>query len=97
MQLALTQVVGAYAIAVIQQDDPDTIVAARKSSPLLIGIGEGEYFLASDASPVIEYTKKVVYLNDDEVVCLRRDREPRFHNLQEIFIQIPCLENGTLR
>ncbi len=84
VQLALTQVVGAYAIAVIQQDDPDTIVAARKSSPLLIGIGEGEYFLASDASPVIEYTKKVVYLNDDEVVCLRRDREPVFHNLKQV-------------
>ncbi|MDD3946027.1 MAG: glutamine--fructose-6-phosphate transaminase (isomerizing), partial [Bacteroidales bacterium] len=72
------------AIAVIQQDDPDTLVAARKSSPLLVGIGEGEYFLASDASPVIEYTKKVVYLNDDEVVCLRRDREPEFHNLQQV-------------
>ena len=84
VQLALTQVVGAYAIAVIDQDHPDTIVAARKSSPLLIGIGEGEYFLASDASPVIEYTKKVVYLNDDEVVCLQRDREPRFHNLQQV-------------
>ena len=84
VQLALTQVVGAYAIAVIQQDDPDTLVAARKSSPLLVGIGEGEYFLASDASPVIEYTKKVVYLNDDEVVCLRRDREPEFHNLQQV-------------
>ena len=84
VQLALTQVIGAYAIAVIQQDDPDTLVAARKSSPLLVGIGEGEYFLASDASPVIEYTKKVVYLNDDEVVCLRRDREPEFHNLQQV-------------
>ncbi|MDD3105622.1 MAG: glutamine--fructose-6-phosphate transaminase (isomerizing) [Bacteroidales bacterium] len=84
VQLALTQVVGAYAIAVIQQDDPDTMVAARKSSPLLIGIGEGEYFLASDASPVIEYTKKVVYLNDQEVVCLRRDREPEFYNLQQV-------------
>ncbi len=84
VQLALTQVVGAYAIAVIQQDDPDTMVAARKSSPLLVGIGEGEYFLASDASPVIEYTKKVVYLNDQEVVCLRRDREPEFYNLQQV-------------
>lgn len=84
VQLALTQVVGAYAIAVIQQDDPDTMVAARKSSPLLIGIAEGEYFLASDASPVIEYTKKVVYLNDQEVVCLRRDREPEFYNLQQV-------------
>lgn len=84
VQLALTQVVGAYAIAVIQQNDPDTMVAARKSSPLLIGIGEGEYFLASDASPVIEYTKKVVYLNDQEVVCLRRDREPEFYNLQQV-------------
>jgi glucosamine--fructose-6-phosphate aminotransferase (isomerizing) len=59
-------------------------VAARKSSPLVIGIGEGEYFLGSDASPIIEYTKKVVYVNDDEVVCLRRDREPQFYNLNRV-------------
>jgi glutamine---fructose-6-phosphate transaminase (isomerizing) len=84
VQLALTQVVGAYAIAVLEQDNPHTIVAARKSSPLVIGIGEGEYFLGSDASPIIEYTNKVVYVNDDEVVCLQRDREPQFHNLHNV-------------
>ena len=84
VQLSLTQVVGAYAIAVIERNNPNAIVAARKSSPLVIGIGEGEYFLGSDASPIIEYTKKVVYVNDDEVVCLRRDREPQFYNLNRV-------------
>lgn len=84
VQLSLTQVVGAYAIAVIERNNPNAIMAARKSSPLVIGIGEGEYFLGSDASPIIEYTKKVVYVNDDEVVCLRRDREPQFYNLNRV-------------
>lgn len=70
---ALRLVVGAYAIAVIDRDDPDTVIAARKSSPLAIGIGENETFLASDASPIIEYTNKVVYLNDDEIAIIKRD------------------------
>lgn len=69
---ALTEVVGAYAIAVVDYSDPDTIIAARKSSPLVIGIGEGETFLASDATPIIEYTNKVVYLKDDEIAIINR-------------------------
>jgi glucosamine--fructose-6-phosphate aminotransferase (isomerizing) len=77
VQLALTQVVGAYAIALIDKDNPDRLIAARKSSPLVVGIGDGEYFLGSDASPLIEYTNKVIYIEDDEVVMLERNSEPR--------------------
>lgn len=69
---ALRQVIGAYAIAVISKDDPDTIVAARQSSPLAIGIGEDETFLASDATPFVEYTKEAVYLKDDQIAVIRR-------------------------
>ena len=65
VQLALKQVVGAYAIAIVEKGNPDQIIAARKSSPLVVGIGEGEFFLGSDASPIIEYTNKVIYLNDE--------------------------------
>lgn len=84
VQLALTQVVGAYAIAIIEKNNPDTVIAARKSSPLVVGIGENEFFLGSDASPIIEYTNRVVYIEDDEVVCLRRNCEPRIFNLNNV-------------
>jgi len=84
VQLALTQVVGAYAIAVIERNNPDCIVAARKASPLVIGIGEDEFFLGSDASPIIEYTNRVIYIDDDEVVRLQRGREPRITNLNNV-------------
>ncbi len=69
---ALKQVVGAYAIAVVEKDNLDTIIAARQSSPLAIGIGENEYFLASDASPFVEYTKEAVYLRDGEIAEIKR-------------------------
>ncbi|MDE6716771.1 MAG: glutamine--fructose-6-phosphate transaminase (isomerizing) [Muribaculaceae bacterium] len=69
---ALNQVVGAYAIAVIEKEHPDTIVAARQSSPLVIGIGEDETFLASDATPFVEYTKEAVYLNDGEIAVIKQ-------------------------
>jgi glucosamine--fructose-6-phosphate aminotransferase (isomerizing) len=72
VQLALNQVVGAYAIAIIEKGHPDLIVAARKGSPLVVGIGENEYFLASDATPIIEYTNKVVYIGEEEIVTLER-------------------------
>ncbi len=65
---ALSKVVGAYAIVVMDSKEPDVIVGARKSSPLVVGIGDGEYFIASDATPIIQYTNKVIYLNDEEVV-----------------------------
>ncbi len=75
VQLALNQVIGAYAIAVLDRSNPDVIVAARKGSPLVVGIGDGEYFLASDATPIVEYTNKVVYIEDEEVVTIERGKE----------------------
>ena len=72
VQLALKQVVGTYGIAIVHQDFPDQIIVARKGSPLLLGIGEDEFFIASDASPVIEYTNKVVYLDDGEMAIINR-------------------------
>ena len=70
---ATKQIVGAYAIAVIEKSNPDRIIAARQSSPLVIGVGEQEFFLASDATPIIEYTNKVVYLNDGEIAVIDRN------------------------
>ena len=75
VQLALQQVVGAYAIAILDKDHPDTLIAARKGSPLVVGIGKDEYFLASDATPIVEYTDQVVYIDDEEVVVLQRDKD----------------------
>jgi glucosamine--fructose-6-phosphate aminotransferase (isomerizing) len=73
VRIALSKVIGAYAIVILCKDEPDLLIAARKSSPLVIGVGSGEYFLASDASPIIEYTNEVVYLNDNELAIIRRD------------------------
>ncbi len=73
LRIALKRVVGAYCILLISNDDPTTIIAARKGSPLVIGIGKGEHFLASDASPIIEYTKEVVYVNDYEIAIVKPD------------------------
>ncbi len=70
VQLALQQVVGAYAIAILDKTHPDTLIAARKGSPLVVGIGEDEYFLASDATPIVEYTDQVIYIEDEEVVVI---------------------------
>ena len=73
VRIALKRVVGAYVIVLLDRDSPDTVIAARKGSPLVIGIGKGEHFLASDASPIIEYTKEVVYVNDYELAILKAD------------------------
>lgn len=101
VRVALNRIVGAYAIVVLDRKDPDKIVAARKSSPLVVGIGENEFFLASDATPIVEYTKKVTYLNDEEIAIVHRDGtfdirtvqnealEPSFHYLD---MQIELLE-----
>jgi len=103
VRLALTKVVGAYAIVVMDSEDPDKIVGARKSSPLVIGVGDDEYFIASDASPIIKFTNKVVYLNDDEVATVHRDRKfevktltnevqnPKIH---QVDLKIEELEKG---
>jgi len=84
VQLALNQVIGAYAIVIISKDDPNTLIAARKGSPLVIGIGEDDFFLASDATPIVEYTKKVVYLNDEEIAVLKRGEELKVKTISNV-------------
>ena len=84
VQLALRQVIGAYAIAILDKNNPDEIIAARKSSPLVVGIGEDEFFLASDATPIVEYTDKVVYLEDGEIAILNRHSELKVVNLNNM-------------
>jgi glutamine---fructose-6-phosphate transaminase (isomerizing) len=100
---ALKQVVGAYAIVVMDKNDPDTIVAAKKGSPMVIGIGKDDFFIASDASPIVEYTKNVVYLEDEQVAILRRDKELIIRNLkdkeitpyvQELTLELESIEKG---
>ncbi len=81
VQLALHEVIGAYAIALLDKRDPNQIIAARKQSPLVVGIGDNEYFLASDASPIIEYTDKVVYLEDGNIAVIRRGEELNVVNI----------------
>lgn len=73
VRVALKRVTGAYVILLVDEDNPDTIIAARKGSPLVIGVGKGEHFLGSDASPMLEYTKEVVYVNDYELAIVRPD------------------------
>ncbi|MFC2080911.1 glutamine--fructose-6-phosphate transaminase (isomerizing) [Bacteroidota bacterium] len=73
VRLALTKVVGAYGLVIMCRDEPDRLIAARKGSPLVIGIGDNEYFLASDATPIVEYTKSVIYLNNDDVAIIKKD------------------------
>ena len=80
VRFALTQLIGAYAIAVLDKRDKDQIIAARKQSPLVIGIGEDESFLGSDATPIIEYTDKVVYLDDDNIAVIRRGEDLKVVN-----------------
>ena len=103
--MALRRVVGAYAIAVIDNNYPDKIVVAKKSSPLVIGIGEAnsEFFIASDALPIVSYTKQMVYLNDNEVALLRighdveirnLDNKEITHDIKEVDINLEALEKG---
>jgi len=83
VRLALTKVIGAYAIVILSKDDPETIIAARKGSPLVIGVGKDEFFLASDATPIIEYTNEVVYLNDYEIAVIA-DNQLKIKNTQDV-------------
>ena len=103
VRIALTRVVGAYAIVVMDSKDPDKLVAARKASPLVIGVGEDEFFLASDATPIIEHTRTVVYLNDEEIAVVRRsgdmqiktiDNEVQAPFIHELDMKIEMLEKG---
>lgn len=84
VQLALHEVIGAYAIAVLDKNNPDEIITARKSSPLVVGIGKDEFFLASDATPIVEYTDKAVYLQDGEIAVIRRDKALEVVNLDNV-------------
>ena len=83
VRLALTKVVGAYAIAIISKDDPSLMIAARKGSPLVVGIGKDDFFLASDATPIIEYTNEVVYLDDQEIAIIK-DNTLTIKNIQDV-------------
>ena len=89
VQIALNQVVGAYAIAVFDKNKPDEIVAARLGSPLAIGIGDNEYFIASDASPFIEYTNNAVYLDDEEMAIIRLGKEIKMRKIKDDAIAYP--------
>ena len=92
VRIALTKVIGAYAIVVIDKNEPNKIVAARKQSPLVIGIGENEYFVASDATPIVEHTKHVVYLGDGEIAMVERGEELQIKTIQGNETQIPFVQ-----
>jgi glucosamine--fructose-6-phosphate aminotransferase (isomerizing) len=92
VQIALNQVVGAYAIAVFDKNKPNEIVVAKLGSPLAIGIGEGEFFIASDASPFIEYTKNAIYLEDEELAIIRRDKEVSIRKIKDDSLVDPYIQ-----
>ena len=103
VRLALNQVKGAYAIVVVDKNEPDKVVGAKLSSPMVFGIGENEYFLASDASPIISFTNKVIYLQDGEVICMHRNGSYQIRSLDnklsdpeimELDLKIDELEKG---
>jgi glutamine---fructose-6-phosphate transaminase (isomerizing) len=102
LRIALKRVVGAYVVVLIDKDNPDTLIAARKGSPLVIGIGKGEHFLASDASPIIEYTKEVVYVNDYQIAIIKSDElilknlgnERQTPFIQKLDLELAAIEKG---
>ncbi|MCL4152912.1 UNVERIFIED_CONTAM: hypothetical protein GTU68_031241 [Idotea baltica] len=91
VQIALNQVVGAYAIAVFDINKPDEIVIARLGSPLAIGVGEGEFFIASDASPFIEYTKNAIYLEDEEMAVIRIKKGVKIRKIKDDSLVAPYI------
>lgn len=103
VRLALNQVVGAYAIVVLSKDNPDELFAAKKGSPMVIGIGTDEFFVASDATPIVEYTKNVVYLEDEEIAFIERGKDLKIKTIknkaktpyvQELELKLEALEKG---
>jgi len=92
VRVALTKVTGAYAIVVLDKNEPDKIVAARKQSPLVIGIGEDEYFVASDATPIVEHTKHVVYLGDGEIATVEKGKELQIKTIKGNETQLPFVQ-----
>ena len=103
LRIALNQVIGAYAIVIISKDNPNTLIAAKKGSPLVIGVGINEFFIASDATPIIEYTKNVVYLGEEEIAIINRGEELKIKTIlnidktpyiQKLEMQLSTLEKG---
>jgi len=103
VRIALNQVIGAYAIVVIDAKDPNSLIAARKGSPLVIGIGSDDYYIASDATPIIEYTRNVVYLDDEEIALISRSSDLKIKTIrnkektpyvQELEMNLSALEKG---
>ena len=103
VRIALNQVVGAYAIVILSKNNPDELFAAKKGSPMVIGIGEDEFYIASDATPIVEYTKNVVYLEDEEIAFIERGKELKIKTIknkaitpyvQELQLQLEALEKG---
>lgn len=103
VRIALNQVVGAYAIVILSKENPDELFAAKKGSPMVIGIGADEFFIASDATPIVEYTKNVVYLEDEEIAFVERGKELKIKTIknktktpyvQELELQLEALEKG---
>jgi len=96
VQIALNQVVGAYAIAVFDKNNPEEIVIARLGSPLAIGIGQNEYFIASDATPFIEFTKNALYLEDEQMAVIRKNKEPQIRNIKDNSVVAPYIQELQL-
>lgn len=102
VRVSLSKVIGAYAIVIMSEDDPDTLYAARKGSPMVIGVGKNEYFIASDATPIVEYTKDVIYLNDEEVAIVKKDKLeitnfkhiPLNPKIQQVDLDLEEIEKG---
>lgn len=102
LRIALSKVIGAYAIAIISRETPNKLVAARKGSPLVLGLGKDEFFLASDATPIIEFTNEVIYLNDEEIVVIEngeyiiKDAEdiPQTPYIQTLELELEAIEKG---
>jgi len=102
VRIALNRVIGAYAIVIMSADEPDLLIAARKGSPMVLGVGKGEYFIASDATPIVEYTKNVIYLNDNEIAYVQReellikniDNTIQIPYVQELELKLEMLEKG---
>ena len=102
VRIALNKVIGAYAIVIMSADEPDLLIAARKGSPMVIGVGDDEYFIASDATPIVEYTKNVIYLNDNEIAFVQRgsllikniDNTIQTPYIHELDLKLEMLEKG---
>ncbi len=103
VRIALNQVVGAYSIVILSKENPNELFAAKKGSPMVIGIGENEFFIASDATPIVEYTKNVVYMEDEEIAYIERGKELKIKTIknkaktpyvQELEMKLEALEKG---